>query len=76
MSLPLRITIHQKDYTYKVLTRHITRDTKLIKIDLEGTEYELHRLADNQWHSDVTISDNQELLAAIARNLSLRYRIY
>jgi len=76
MSLPLRITFGQKDYTYKVLTRQITRDTSLIEIDLEGVQYQLRKSADNLWQSNVTISDNAELLGAIARNLSLRYRIY
>ncbi|WP_256006695.1 hypothetical protein [Pedobacter deserti] len=76
MSLPLRITFEQNDYTYKVLTRQITRDTTLIKIELNGKEYELTKTPDNHWQSDVTIAENAQLLAAIARNLSLRYRIY
>ncbi|MEJ2880984.1 hypothetical protein [Pedobacter sp. GR22-6] len=76
MSLPLRITFEQKDYTYTVLTRSITRDTTLIRIEMEGEEYELTRGNDGYWRSDATISERVDLLAAIARNLSLRYRIY
>ncbi|WP_256006753.1 hypothetical protein [Pedobacter deserti] len=73
MSLPLPITFEQNDYTYKVLTCQITRDATLIKIELNGKEYELTKTPDNHWQSDVTIAQNVALLAAIARNISLRY---
>jgi hypothetical protein len=76
MSLPLRITVLSKDYTYKVLTRNINRDTVLILIELEGAEYRLLKGTDGLWRSDVTVSENADLLVEIARSLSLRYRAY
>ncbi|MEJ2884577.1 hypothetical protein [Pedobacter sp. GR22-6] len=76
MSLPLRIHFEQKDYSYTILTKPITRDMLAIRIELDGEEYEFTKAPDKYWRSDPTISGRAELLAAIARNLSLRFRIY
>lgn len=77
MSLPLRITFEDKDYTYVVLTKSITRETQSIRIHLNGEEYELARNEKGDWDAaDATISDHQGLLSAIARNIKLRYRLH
>ncbi|MDR6782346.1 hypothetical protein ABIE26_001166 [Pedobacter africanus] len=77
MSLPMRITFEGRDYTYTVLTRSISKDTKAIRISLEGQEYELGPNIKGEWDaSDITINDKPGLLKAIARILRLRYRLY
>lgn len=76
MGLPLRITFEGTDYTYKVLTKSITKQTTLIRIELEGKEFELVPGSKGEWHAaDTTISDKADLLKAIARNVALRYRL-
>jgi len=76
MSQPLRITFEGKDYTYSILTPKITKDMTLIRIELNGQEYQLVPDVKRQWVAvDVTISDQPELLKSIARNIALRYRL-
>lgn len=76
MSLPLRITFEEKDYTYIVLTKSITKETSSIRISLSGEEYELSRNLNGIWEvTDATINDKSDLLSAIARNIKLRYRL-
>ena len=76
MSLPLRITFEGADYTYRVLTKLIVKTTDLIRIELDGVEYQLSPNAKGEWvAADATIADRQDLLRAIARNVALRYRL-
>ncbi|WP_442591372.1 hypothetical protein ACSBL2_09100 [Pedobacter sp. AW31-3R] len=76
MGLPLRITFEGRDYTYKVLTKSINKLSTLIRIEMEGKEFELVPTGKGEWYAaDTTISDKPDLLKAIARNLALRYRL-
>ncbi len=76
MSLPLRITFKDSDYTYQVLTTGIGKETMEIKINLSGKEFTLARNQQNEWYAqDATIGDNHELLKAIARSIVSRFRV-
>lgn len=76
MSLPLRITFEDKDYTYIVLTKSITKECDSILISLNGEEYSLARNSKGDWDAaDATVGDYPGLLKAIARNIKLRYRL-
>lgn len=76
MSLPLRITFEDSDYTFTVLTKSINKQTKAIRIKLGDQEYELSANARGEWDAaDVTIQDHPGLLRAIARNVASRYRL-
>lgn len=75
MSLPLRITFEEKDYTYIVLTKSITRETNSIQISLNNEEFSFVRNLKGDWDADdSTVGDHLGLLKAIARNIKLRYR--
>ena len=76
MSLPLRITFGERDYTYTVLTRGINKQTESIKISLNEEEFTLVRNQNHEWSAlEETIGDHPGLLRAIARNIALRYRL-
>lgn len=76
MSLPLRITVNGKDYSYTMLTKNIGRETNEIKIDLEGQELTISRNSLGEWDiMERTIEDEPLLLKEIARNVALRYRL-
>lgn len=76
MSLPLRITYEEDDYTIFVLTKSIDKQTTLIRISLEGKEYELAPNGRGEWDAtDATLHNQPGLLKAIARNVALRYRL-
>lgn len=76
MSLPLRITFEDKDYTYTILTKKIDKYTSEIKITLDGHELTISRNTAGEWDAlERTISDAPGLLKAIARNVALRYRL-
>ncbi len=76
MSLPLRITFGDIDYTYKVLSKGINKETTQIKISLFSEEFTLIRDQRNEWVAEETsIGDNQALLRAIGRSLASRYRL-
>lgn len=76
MSLPLRITFEGEDYTYTILTKKIDRDTSEIKISLNGEEVTISRNAPGEWDTqERTIIDAHGLLKAIARNVTLRFRL-
>ena len=76
MSLPLRITFEHSDYTYRVLTTGINRNTNEIKISLSGREFTLVRNNLNEWYAqDATIGDNHDLLKSIGRSVASRYRL-
>lgn len=76
MSLPMRITFEEKDYSYTVLTKSVTKETNSIQISLNGEEYELVRNLNGDWEAaDATASDQFDLLKAIARNIKHRYRL-
>lgn len=63
MSLPLRINLDEKDYTYKIITKGITKETISIQINLDGMEYQLACNVNGEWNAvDATISDNSDLL--------------
>lgn len=76
MSLPLRINFDEKDYTYIIITKGITKETNAIQISLDGREYQLACNSKGDWEAvDATISDHPDLLKAIGRNIKLRYRL-
>lgn len=76
MSLPLRITVDNKDYTYTILTKGIGKDTSEIKIEIEGEELTIARSVTGEWDvMERAINDDQQLLTAITRNIVLRYRL-
>lgn len=76
MNLPMRINFDERDYTYMIITKGITKETSSILINLNGMEYELVRNEKGDWEAvDVTVSDNSGLLKAIGRNIKLRYRL-
>jgi len=70
----MRITFENKDYT--VLKKIINNETKEIKISLEGEELTLVQNQNNEWDTlDRTIGDDHRLINAIAKNITLRYRL-
>lgn len=76
MSLPLRITFEQTDYTYHVITKGIDKSTASIKISLMGKEFNLVRNSSKDWTAlEETIEDPPGLLSEIGRNIALRYRL-
>ena len=76
MSLPLRITFEDNDYTYIVLDKLIDRNTKEIRSLLEERELTLFKNERNEWDArERTIEDKSGLIKAIARNVALRYRL-
>lgn len=76
MNLPMRITFDEKDYTYVVLTKGITKETSAIQINLDHMEYQLVCNPKGDWDVvDATVSDHSGLLKAIGRNIKLRYRL-
>lgn len=76
MNLQMRITFDEKDYTYVVLTKGITRETNAIQINLNDMEYRLTCNAKGDWDvDDATVNEHASLLKAIGRNIKLRYRL-
>ncbi|TKC09598.1 hypothetical protein [Pedobacter frigoris] len=76
MSLPMRINFDEKDYTYIIITKGITKETGEIQINLNGMDYQLVCNPKGDWDVvDATINDNSGLLKAIGRNIKLRYRL-
>lgn len=76
MNLPMRINFDEKDYTYMIITKGITKETNEILINLNGKEYQLVCNTKGDWDAvDATVSDQQGLLKAIGRNIKLRYRL-
>ncbi|QIL37930.1 hypothetical protein G7074_00695 [Pedobacter sp. HDW13] len=76
MSLPMRITFEENDYTYTVVTKGITKETSSIQINLNDKQYELARNLKGDWDAaDATVNDIPGLLKAIGRNIKLRYRL-
>ncbi|MCX2452396.1 hypothetical protein OQX61_14065 [Pedobacter sp. PLR] len=76
MNLPMRITFDEKDYTYVVLTKGITKETSAIQINLNDMEYQLVCNLKGDWDAaDATTNDHPGLLKAIGRNIKLRYRL-
>lgn len=76
MNLPLRINFDEKDYTYMIITKGITKETSSIQIKLNDMEYQLVCNVKGDWDAvDATVSDNAGLLKAIGRNIKLRYRL-
>jgi hypothetical protein len=76
MSLPMRITFEDKDYTYIVITKGISKATISIQISLNGEQYEFTCNEKGDWHvADATVNDHPGLLKEIARNIKLRYRL-
>jgi len=76
MNLKMRITFDEKDYTYVVLTKGITKQTTAIRISFNDMEYQLASNSKGEWDAvDATVNDHPELLKAIGRNIKLRYRL-
>ncbi|WP_307530580.1 hypothetical protein [Pedobacter sp. W3I1] len=54
----------------------INKETAEIKISLNGEELTLSRNIRGEWDAaERTVSDEQGLIKAIARNVALRYRL-
>ncbi|WEK20392.1 MAG: hypothetical protein P0Y49_04475 [Candidatus Pedobacter colombiensis] len=76
MYLPMRIIFNEKDCTYLIITKGITKETSAIHIKLNDTEYQLLCNAKGDWDAvDATVSDHSGLLKAIGRNIKLRYQL-
>jgi hypothetical protein len=76
MNLQMRITFDEKDYTYVVLTKGITRETNAIQNSLNNTEYQLICNSKGGWDVDeATVTDQNGLLKTIGRNIKLKYRL-
>ncbi|WP_222537084.1 hypothetical protein [Pedobacter polysacchareus] len=76
MSLPMRTNFDEKDYTYIIITKGITKETSEIQINLDGMEYQLVCNVKGDWDVvDATIKDHPGLFKAIGRNIKLRYRL-
>lgn len=76
MSLPMRITFENQDYTYSVLTKVINKNTTEIKINLQGEDQTLIRTLKGEWEClGQTIGENQSLIKAIGKNIALRHRL-
>jgi hypothetical protein len=76
MSLPMRITFENKDYTYTILSKIINKETKEIKINLEGKELTLVQNQNREWNAvELTVDHNHQLIRAIGKNIALRYRL-
>lgn len=76
MSLPMRINFDEKDYTYIIITKGITKETSAIQISLNGVEYQLVCNSKGDWDAaDATINDQPGLLKSIGRAIKLRYRL-
>lgn len=76
MSLPLRITVDNQDFSYTLLTRIINKETREIKIAIGAEEFTLLKGENDEWYaSEASIQDNHQLLQAIIRSIRLRYRI-
>lgn len=76
MNLPMRINFDEKDFTYLIITKGITKLTTEIQINLNGLEYQLVCNLKGDWEAvDATVNDNPGLLKAIGRNIKLRYRL-
>jgi len=76
MSLPLRITVNGRDYSYTILTKKIENHTFEIKIEFDGEELTIFRNSLGEWDIlERTINDEPGLLKEIARNVALRYRL-
>ncbi|WP_316751632.1 hypothetical protein [Pedobacter gandavensis] len=76
MNLQMRITFDEKDYTYVVLTKGITKETSTIQINLNNMEYQLACNSKGDWDVvEGTKEDYPGLLKAIGRNIKLRYRL-
>ena len=76
MSLPMRINFEEKDYTYMIITKGITKETTAIHINLNAVEYQLVCNQKGDWDAiDMTVNDHPGLLKAIGRNIKLRYRL-
>ncbi|MBB2147494.1 hypothetical protein [Pedobacter gandavensis] len=76
MNLRMRITFDEKDYTYIVLTKGITKETTAIQINLNDQEYQLACNLKGDWDVvDAPENDHSGLLKAIGRNIKLRYRL-
>jgi hypothetical protein len=76
MSLPMRITFENRDYTYSVLTKNINKDSVEFKIILQGKELTLLRSPNKEWECpELAEHDNVNLLRAIGKSITLRYRL-
>ncbi|KQM77880.1 hypothetical protein ASE74_15890 [Pedobacter sp. Leaf216] len=76
MSLPMRITFENRDYTYSVLTKNINKDTVEFKISVQGEELTLVRSVNKEWDCpELTVGNNHNLLKAIGKSIALRYRL-
>ncbi|WP_432712663.1 hypothetical protein [Pedobacter sp.] len=72
----MRVTFDERDYTYIVLTKGITKETSAILISLNEKEYKLACNAKGDWDVvDATVNEYPGLLKAIGRNIKLRYRL-
>ena len=76
MNLPMRINFDEKDHTYLIITKGITKLTTEIQINLNDKEYQLVCNSKGDWDAvDATVKDHPGLLKAIGRNIKLRYRL-
>jgi len=77
MGLKMRITYNEKDYVYEIVDgASINKDTRDIKVILDGKEISLHKNENKIWvvkESEINISP--DFAQSIGRSISLRYRM-
>ena len=77
MSLPLRITFKNKDYSYKIdKSSAITRATTNLVVILNGDTVELKKDAKSVWvQKEGSKNIDPELAQAVGQSVSLRFRL-
>ena len=77
MGLKMRITYNEKDYVYEIVDgASINKDTRDIKVILDGKEISLHKNENKIWvvkESEISVSP--DFAQSIGRSISLRYRM-
>ena len=77
MGQTLRITFHNMDHTYQILnTGPISKETEELQIQLDGATHTLVRRDKNWEPKEDGDSPEHGLVAAIAKAISSRYRIF
>ncbi|WP_256009409.1 hypothetical protein [Desertivirga xinjiangensis] len=75
MSLPLRTTFGNRDYTYRILTRVINKETTSIKFSLEEEEFTMEKGGNGNWQIREASLGDYQLLEAVAKSICKRYAI-
>jgi len=75
MAQELRLTFEHKDYTFRILSGPVSRETAEIQIMVEGGTRTLIREAQQRVPKENAEAFSNRLPIAIGKAISLRYRI-